>query len=172
MFEHSRGLAQAGLLCSLMALAPGCAGVLRDGVFTDGHTRFRVGSVPPSWELVKLEGNDVAYISRDSPHSIAVNATCEDHDDPPLDTLTRHLLMGFTERSTLDQQTFTLDDREALRTQVSARLDGVPVELVLVVMKKDGCVYDFTYLSPPSSAGERLGDFEHLLAQFSTEARP
>jgi hypothetical protein len=158
----------SSLLLALLALAPACAGALRQGTYTEGDTRFRVGPLPPSWELVRLKGNDVAYVSRDSPHSIAVNATCEDHDDPPLDVLTRHLLMGFTERSALAQQTLTLDGREALRTRVTAKLDGVPVELVLVVMKKDGCVYDFTYLSPSSGVEDRLSVFEHVLEAFAT----
>lgn len=159
-------------LVILLGLVPACADVLRDGVYTEGHTRFRIGPVPPSWQLVELEGNDVAYLSRDSPHSIAVNATCEDHDDPPLDVLTRHLLMGFTERSTLAQRTLTLDGREALRTHVAAKLDGVPVELVLVVMKKDRCVYDFAYLSPASGTTERPVVFEHLLDTFTTGRDP
>jgi len=158
------------LLAALLGLTPACAGHLEQGVYTEGHTRFRIGPVPPSWQLVRLAGNDVAYVSLDSPHSLAVNATCEDHDDPPLDVLTRHLLMGFTERATLEERRFSLDGREALRTHVAARLDGVPVELVLVVMKKDGCVYDFTYLSPAGRVEERVSVFEQVLAHFAAGA--
>jgi hypothetical protein len=139
-----------------------------EGVYTAGTTTYRIGPVPPSWQLVRLEGNDVAYVSSNSPHSLAVNATCKDHDDPPLDVLTRHLVMGFTERLTVSQTRSTLDGREALRTQVSARLDGVPVELLLVVLKKDGCVYDFTYLSPAGRLDEQVTVFDQLLAHFRT----
>jgi hypothetical protein len=74
--------------------------------------------------------------------------------------------MGFTDRQTVSQSRGTLDGREALRTQLAARLDGVPVELVLVVMKKDGCVYDFTYLSPVGRLAERVAAFDRLLADF------
>ena len=118
-----------------------------------------------------LNENDVAFVSKDSPHSLAINATCEGHDDPPLDVLTRHLLMGFTARNTLSQGLEQLDGREAMRTHVTAKLDGVPVELLLVVMKKDRCVYDFTYLSPVGRLSEREPDFELILKHFKTGSR-
>jgi hypothetical protein len=158
------------LALALAATLPACAGHLREGVYSQGSVRFRIGLVAPTWQLLSLAGNDVAYISRDSPHALAVNATCEDHDDPPLDVLTRHLLMGFSDRQTLSQSRSMLDGREALRTHVSAKLDGVPVELLLVVLKKDGCVYDFTYLSPAGRLEERVAAFEQILASFKTGA--
>lgn len=152
---------------AVLALTTACAGTLKNGIYREGDVRYRVGSIPAGWKAVGLSGNDLAYQSLDSPHSVAINATCEDHDDPPLDVLTRHLLMGFTERETLSQEVEALDGRDALRTRVTAKLDGVPVELVLVVLKKDGCVYDFTYLSPVGRGAERVAVFDQLLAQFS-----
>jgi hypothetical protein len=83
--------------------------------------------------------------------------------------LTRHLLMGFTEREELSQQLITLDGREALRSRHAAKMDGVPVELELVVLKKDGCVFDFTYVAPPGQAQARMSDFDGLLAGFRAE---
>ena len=77
--------------------------------------------------------------------------------------------MGFTERETVSQQLITLDGREGLRSHVTAKLDGVPVEMVMLVMKKQGCVYDFTYLSPRGQLAARLDAFEQLVAQFHTE---
>ena len=62
-----------------------------------------------------------------------------------------------------------MDGREALESRVEAKLDGVPVDLVLVVMKKDGCIYDFTYVSPPGRVDERKRDFDQLVKNFKTE---
>ncbi len=163
-------LAALALSLALLALVPACAGHLTDGVFTRGDVRYRIGAIPSTWQTLNLRENDVAFISKDSPHTLAINATCEDHDDPPLDVLTRHLLMGFTARETISQTRESLDGREALRTHVTAKLDGVPVELILVVMKKDRCVYDFTYLSPVGRLDERAATFEQVLAHFRTES--
>ncbi len=155
----------------LLALAPlaACASHLSKGVYTSGDARYRIGEVPRSWRLVRLHDNDVAFLSTDSPHSLAINATCHDHGDPSLPVLTRHLLMGFTDPRTVAETEETLDGREALRTRVIARMDGVPIEMLLVVMKKDGCVYDFTYLSPIGRLEERETTFEEILHHFKTE---
>jgi hypothetical protein len=80
--------------------------------------------------------------------------------------------MGFTERSLIEQETRELDGRESLRSHYRAKLDGVPVELLLVVTKKNGCVYDFTYISPVARYSEKLADFEGLLQNFHTEGKP
>ena len=161
-------------LFGALALLGACAGVgqLTHGVYSKGSVRYRIGELPAGWQQVRLEGNDLAFLSKGSGHSLAINATCEDTDDPTLPVLTRHLLMGFTARTTLDEQTVTLDGREGLRSHVTARLDGVPVELLLLVLKKNGCVYDFTYLSPQGKFEEQRSAFEGLVAGFQVEARP
>jgi hypothetical protein len=161
------------LLGWLMAshLLSACAGHLRDGVYSRGEVRYRIGPLPPAWTAVGLEGNDVAFFESTSGHSLAVNATCEGFDDPPLEVLTRHLLMGFTQRVTILETTLLLDGRAALRSHVSATLDGVPVELVLVVLKKNGCVYDFTLLAPPGQLAPALPTFDALLATFHVAVR-
>jgi hypothetical protein len=156
---------------ALIACLGACAG-LSHGIYRDGTTHYRVGDVPSGWQSLTLEGNDVTWLSRDSAHSVAVNATCVDHEDSNLAVLTRHLLMGFSQQQVLTQATVTLDGREALRSHVLARLDGVAVELVLVVLKKNGCVYDFTYLSPPGRVAERAAVLEQVLATFTTDVSP
>lgn len=156
----------------LVALALlGCRGGLRDGVFEKEGVRYRVGALPSGWRQVELEENDLALFAEGSPHAIAVNSTCEGHGDPSLQVLTSHLLFGFTDRHVLVQRAEPLDGREGLRSRVRAKLDGVPVELLLVVLKKDGCVYDFTYTSPPERFDEKRSAFEALLENFTTEAR-
>lgn len=157
----------------LLLLAVPLAGCRRvsfdDSVLSKPDVRYRVGELPGHWKRVWLEDNDVAFSEPGTGRAVSVNATCEGHDDPPLPVLTRHLLMGFTERQELSQRLIPLAGREALRSRYLAKLDGVPVQLELVVLKKDTCVFDFTYVAPPEAAEERLADFEGLLAGFEME---
>jgi hypothetical protein len=157
------------MLLGLPATA-GCRRVSFEGsVFSKKEVRYRVGELPGYWHRVYLKDNDLAFTELDTGRALSVNSTCEGHDDPPLPVLTRHLLMGFTEREEQSQQLISLDGREALRSRYTAKLDGVPVELELVVLKKDGCVFDFTYVAPPGQAEARMADFEALLAGFHAE---
>ena len=159
-------------LIALLCLA-GCRhSALHNGVFEKNDVSYHLGPVPPSFEQVKLYGVDVAFNGRHSPHVIAVNSTCEEHGDPPLNILTHHLLMGFTDRQLLSEEEKMLDGRAVIRSHYVARLDGVPEELLLLVMKKNTCVFDFTYLSPQGRLNEFLGEFEALVAGFHTLETP
>ncbi len=168
--------ARAGRVLGLLiaaGLCPGCRHAeLKSGVFTKGGVQYRVGEIPPDWNQVGLRENDLAFVSKDKAHSMAVNSTCEGHEDASLQVLTQHLLAGFTERQLVNQEARPMDGRDSLRSHYIAKLDGVPIELLLVVMKKDGCVYDLTYLSPRGRFEDKRADFEQLLDRFRTEGRP
>lgn len=153
----------------LLAPAVGCHRGVRfeERVFSKPGVRYRVGELPPVWERVKLSSNDLAWYTEDTGHAVSVNATCG--EDAPLDVLTRHLLAGFTERLEVEQRKVVVDEREALRSRYRAKLDGVPVELLFVVLKKDACVYDFTYVAPLGRFEERVEDFESLVRGFHAE---
>ena len=137
-----------------------------------GSLCYRVGELDPSWRLVHKEGASIGFYSGESGGVIEANATCrDDADAAPLESLTHQLLIGYTERRVLDAQHVPLDKRDALRTRVSAKLDGVPVELVLYVLKRNGCVFDLSYAAPTRdfSAGEQA--FEKFVAGFADERR-
>jgi hypothetical protein len=160
------------MLLALPALV-GCRRVsFEDSVFSKKDISYSVGDLPEHWRRVFVKDSDLTFSEVGTGRAFSVNSTCEGHDDPPLPVLTRHLLMGFTERQEQAQRLIVLDGREALRSRYLAKLDGVPVELELVVLKKNGCVFDFTYVAPPGEVEPRLADFETLLAGFTTERKP
>ncbi|RKH66035.1 hypothetical protein [Corallococcus aberystwythensis] len=156
----------------LSGLLAGChRATFEDSVLQKSDVKYRVGPLSNSvWERRGFDDNDLAFVERgDTGRVIATNSTCKDHDDPSLQVLTKHLLMGFTERQDLGQRSFTLDGREALRSRYVAKLDGVPISLELVVLKKDNCVFDFSYVAPVGTADARMADFESLFQGFSAE---
>lgn len=168
----SRGVFRHVLpLLLLLAPAVGCHRGVRfeNQVFSKPGVRYRIGALPPVWERVRLSNNDLAWYTEETGHALSVNSICREHEDAPLDVLTRHLVMGFTERLEVEQQKVVVDEREALRSRYRAKLDGVPVELLFVVLKKDQCVYDFTYVAPLGRYEERVDGFESLVRGFHAE---
>ncbi len=151
----------------------GCATGLRDGVFSKDRVSYRIG-VPPEaeWRRVNFSNNDLAWLHTTTGHVISTNATCENYGDPSLDVLTTHLLFGFSEREPKEQKLEELDGREALHSKYDAKLDGVPIEIELVVLKKNGCVHDFSYVSPKGHADMAQPAFDHLVHGFSQEKSP
>ena len=153
-------IALAWSLAAAIAVA-GCAHTPRGHVRAteDGGDKicagvvcYRVGALPDGWRMVHQEGASVGFFSEAAGAIIEANATCrDDADAAPLGALTRQLLIGYTERAIESQKTVPLDAREALRTRVTAKLDGVPMTLDLYVMKRDGCIFD---LSLRGAAGD------------------
>ena len=150
----------------------GCGGgTYEQGVFREGEIRYSIGTPGSGWRRVDVNSdNNLAWANTDTGDIIQVNATCEPENDIPLQSLTMHLLIGFTERNTRAQAVVPMDGREALRTEVTAKLDGVPRELVLYVLKKDNCVYDFALVAAAGGAFEtKATSFDHFVAGFTTE---
>ena len=63
----------------------------------------------------------------------------------PLDVLSRHLLMGFRGRTTVERGEVSVGRRRAAHTVLDGRLSAKddPVRVETYVMKNERCVYDF-----------------------------
>ena len=145
----------------LLACAHGDA--FDEGVLRKGDLAIRLGPVPPHWRAIEVEGADLAFRDPERGGSTLFDVRCGlKDDDAPLTVLTDHLIMGTTERDFLDQKTIPFDHREALHTLMRAKLDGVPMQYDIYVMKKDGCVYDLVYVAPPDRFAEGAPDFERF----------
>ena len=151
----------------------GCAttGALENGLYRGAQTSYRLGPLPSDWTPVTVNHqNDLAWYSEAKDAVMHVDSDCDPALDIPLTALRSHLLIGFTERDFLEEEVVDMDAREALRTRLTAKLDGVPREILLQILKKDDCVYDFALITPPGAAFEEaLSDFEGLLAGFTTD---
>ena len=117
------------------------------GVYRDAEASYHMGDLGPEWRRVDVDA-DLAFEASSLDAIMQVNATCDPSLDIPLSSLTNHLLIGFTEREGRTEETLPFAEREALFTDVEAKLDGVRRRLRLVVLKKDGCVYDFALVGP------------------------
>jgi hypothetical protein len=151
-------------------LSAGCGGAQLDGnVYRNDELAFRIGPVPSSWRRVEADTAAVAFRDDDAGATIAVSGRCgKDGDDVPLEALTHHLFLHFTDREVVSQSTVPLDERKALRTEIVAELDGVPRRYTVYVLKKDGCVYDFLHIGASDTPDTSRRDFERFVGGFST----
>jgi hypothetical protein len=154
----------------VLALAPSACGSHFDGmVYRNDDLAFAVGATPTSWRPIDVSDARLAYRDDSRDATIALHARCgKDGDDVPLKALTQHLFIHFTDREVLSQQVVSLDGREAMRTLMHAKLDGVPRRFLVYVLKKDGCVYDFLYISRPQTLDLGMADFDRFVEAFRT----
>ena len=160
-----------GVSALALGLIVACAGSgLKGQVYRGGGLRFRVGPPAQSWRPVESSQSLVAFRDDRDRATVGLDGRCgQDGDDVPLTALTRHLFLYFTERKVLSERRFMLDGREALRTEMEAELDGVPKRFTVVVLKKDGCVYDFIYVEDVPGSPEGRSEFDRFVAGFSTQ---
>lgn len=160
------------LFAFVLLSACGSTVALEGRVYRGEETSYRIGELDEGWQRINAPDNDLAFRNEAQHAVIQVNATCDPLSDVPLSALTNHLLIGFTEREIEDQRLSPLDGREALRTAVSAKLDGVARDLILYVMKKDGCTYDFSLIvRPGASSAPTIESFDDFVASFAVETR-
>lgn len=153
----------------LLVLAA-CGGATYEaGEYRDDETRYRLAS-PEGWRRLSVPGGgDLAWSHEATNAIIQTNSTCDPALDIPLAALRNQLLVGFTERELREEVTEPFAGREALRTHLVAKLDGRPRELLLVILKKDGCVYDLGLFAPPGRAFESARPtFDRMLRSFET----
>jgi hypothetical protein len=158
---------------AVVALCSGCGGApsFRQGVYRDGDVHFRIGHLSAQWERVEVAGNDLSFHREGISGVIAVNGDCDRAKDPPLRQLLMQLVIGFTDREVVLEELLPLDGREAMHSVIQARLDGVPMMLDLFVLKKDECLYDFSYVAPPRHFEEARAEYEAFVGAFRAPAR-
>jgi hypothetical protein len=152
-----------------LALTVACCSGLVGRTYRHGDIAFDVGPIPASWRQVDADDAALAFRDDAAKVTVAVNARCrEEGDDVPLKALTKHLFLEFTDRKSISERSLELDGRAALRTELFADLDGVPMHFTVYVLKKDWCVYDFMHIATPASPATSRTQFDRFVAGFAT----
>jgi hypothetical protein len=163
----------ASCLALLVAVVcGGCGGPSYDGrVYRGEGFAFQLPPAPPQWKRVSHSHAALAFVNERHEATMMFNGRCGvGGDDVPLIALTKHLFLQFTERDVHSQEVVPFDDREAMRTLMTAKLDGVELKYDAWVLKKDGCVYDLLYFAPPAGFEPEHDTFLQLVRDFSTVA--
>jgi hypothetical protein len=128
---------------------------------------YELPTLPNAWRPVK--GEDAHHLfHHDQGGAIVANSSCRVSDsDAPLDVLTNHLLFELQDVKERGRVRMVLAGRAALRTSLDATLDGVPIALELVVLKKDGCTVDLHLVTSPEQREARRADFDRFLERFT-----
>jgi hypothetical protein len=160
-------------LCALLpALGwAACAGgpSFDGSAYRSDDLSFRVGPMPAGWRRIATDQALIAFRDDRKNATVAVGGRCgKDGDDVPLQALTHHLFLHFTDRQIQSQSLVPLDEREALRTELLAKLDGVAKHYTVYVLKKDGCVYDFMHIADTGAPAEARAEFDRFVRGFGT----
>jgi hypothetical protein len=162
-------LSFALLLFGSGAVVSACSAPFDGTTYRGQGFAFRLPPRPESWQRLETEGANLVFRDARGGATVAVSARCgKDAEDVPLEALTRHLFLQFTEREPLLEEKVPFDGREALHTVMTAKLDGVPKKFDVWVLKKDGCVYDLYLIAEPATFDAGASEFRKFVSGFST----
>ncbi len=146
-------------------------GTLKNGEFVGKNVQYHIGAPGPGWQKISIKGADLAWLQKETGSIILINSSCKSSDEAPLEALTAHLLIGMTEQEVIEQKHIPLSDREALESLITVKVDGVPQKMKILVLKKDYCVYDIVFSSPPEAFDALLPAYTSVLDQFSVAGK-
>lgn len=158
-----------GFLVALGCVAPftlaGCApGRIADGLFTNEAAGYRVPLPSPGWTVAALPEADLVVRWPDGPAAIAIATRCGTPAEGPLPSLERHLFFGLRDQAVAAKAERSVDGVPALQTTLTATLEGEPVEVSAVVLRRAGCVFDLMYVAEPRVFPRHFPAFERLVA--------
>lgn len=122
------------------------------------------------WMPLEIKGAEQAWIIPAEGSSLLIDSQCHSKNkDLPLVALRDQLLIGMTEQNLLEQNTIPYQNREALVSTFSLKMDGVFRKMQILVLKKESCVFDIVLSTPENAFEKRLADFKKIQSLFTLE---
>ncbi|MEM7402996.1 MAG: hypothetical protein AAF310_03140 [Myxococcota bacterium] len=157
------------LLLAATAVLCCCVQGLKNGVYHGKQTQYRLAAPPKSWKAIRARQANLAWLNTDG-SLLMTNSLCK-RSDAPLQALANHLLMGMRDVRVVRKHLMQLSDRQALQLHVDAQLDGVARSLLMLVLKKDGCVYDIVLATAPQNVAKHQQTYNNMVASFDVASR-
>ena len=154
-------------LGAAMIVSTGCA-VFGGSSREESRAKNYRLNVPPGWQS-KEHGESDAVYQLASGALATITTTCGRHTGAPLELLTKHFLFGSRNVAVDRRESVMVDGAAGLRSWVRATMDGRPFFLELVVSAKQGCVFDFSLLSPKKISESDEEAFMSVIKNFHYE---
>ncbi|MBL7685668.1 MAG: hypothetical protein JNK65_06515 [Deltaproteobacteria bacterium] len=132
---------------------------------------YKVGPLPESWQRTQIQSyKTISFYNPQYKSTLMTDAFCDQsYDDASLKTLTTHLYFDLQDKKIQSQKQLMLNERAAMRSIAQGKVDGVPVVLDTLVIKKDWCLFDFALVADPAHYVEASKDFEDFYKGFEFE---
>lgn len=120
------------------------------------------------WKTLPLsEGAQRLYQHLNTGSVLSASSLCDRYATAPLSRLVRNPLAPLGAYKELESKKLRISDRDAEQLHVSGTLDGVKVEVVMIVLRKNECIFDFSLQASPQIQNTVKDDFLKMVKGFS-----
>ncbi len=153
-------------LGALLVFAAGCALFGGGGEESLVRAKGFTASEPTDWQEVDADDESDRAFRLKSGNLVTLTSSCGRAAANSLEVLTRSLLLGTRKVRYLKKERLTIQGEEALHSSIQATLEGKPFRLEVVVLKKNGCVFDFSLMSPHEVGETDQTEFLNFVKSF------
>lgn len=124
-----------------------------------------ISVVAPSQPYEKSNSKhiDQGWIHPKTGSTISYLSDCADSGEISLKQMEITALGALQNLKVMDSKELYFSDRKALRTKAQGDIDGVSIDVDLLVLKKNGCRYTFTLTGFPQTFTQMQNDFNQFL---------
>lgn len=134
---------------------------------------FFVGKLPPIWRMQKIRARAILFRNKADASTITVSSWCgraaEGDSQADLSRKVVQVVRGGRVHWLVKE--IPLAFGTASETLVTGELDGEPVRVRSVVIKRQGCVFDFLHVTDPQKTAHE-SDFDIFVRGFQTGKQP
>ncbi len=131
--------------------------------------RYKIDKPTGEWRNVKSGSADYAWYNSKIGATIYVDSNCEQRfEDRPLHDSLYSMTSGIRSKEEPIERALFLDGREAVMLQTKGNLDGVDIQMAVVALAKNQCLFDFVYITRPENFPKGFGDFHQMLHTFES----
>lgn len=118
------------------------------------------------FKSTKAVNSDATWLSTKTGNTISYLSECGGATDPSLQTIEGESLSAMNNLKILSSESLTYNGREARQSISTGEIDGVSVQLALLIFKKNGCTYTLSYGGIQKQFNSELKFFEAFKADF------
>lgn len=133
------------------------------------HAKNISYTVPTGWMETESEGESDKAFKLSSGSTVTLTSSCQSQRQATLESLTKDLLLGARKIRFIKQENFNIANSPALFSHVNATVEGQAFQLLFVVTRKNGCIFDFSLLSPKSIPQKEIAEFIDFAKSFNYE---
>lgn len=136
---------------AILFLITSCSFFLPSPKKESAKESYKIRQIPSTWSEQQTDRADYYFMG---PHgsSLIVQSFCNEFQNSDLKNLALTTFRSLEKSRILDQKSFMLQNREALRSSGEAYVDGVKVSLTLINTHRNNCYYDIFEILPQKSS--------------------
>lgn len=154
------------IVCIMSLLLGSCVSVQLPGGKVISAKDVELKAPPPPFKEIASANSDKAWISEISGNTVSYLSECGSTHEPSLQQIEGESLSALTGLQQLKVEDLTFNGRAARKSTSKGDLDGVPVQISLLIFKKNGCTFTLSYGGVASRFTDEEGHFNAFLQSF------